>query len=139
MRTDPAWQVARALPRSCKKERKAAFFRLRQRYGFSEYALHDYAKSARCAWIADHIDSTMAQTPATRVYQAVNRVCLGQAKKVRFKSKGRGLDSVEGKRNDTGMRFLLQSPEQGNEGWLVWGKDHLPALIDRPTNCATRL
>jgi hypothetical protein len=49
---------------------------------------------------------------------------------VRFKSKGRGFDSVEGKRNDTGLRFVLQSPEEGNRGWLVWGKDGLPAIID---------
>ena len=130
MRHDPAWQAARALPRSRKQERHAAFSQLRQHYGFSEYALHDYAKSARCAWISSHIDSTIAQTLATRAYQAVNRVCLGKAKKVRFKSKGRGIDSVEGKRNDTGMHFVMQAPEEGNEGWLLWGKDRMPALID---------
>ena len=28
------------------------------------------------------------------------------------------------------MRFVLQAPEEGNQGWLVWGKDRLPALID---------
>ena len=27
---------------------------------------------------------------------------------------GRRLDSVEGKRNDTGLRFVLQKPEEGN-------------------------
>ena len=69
----------------------------------------------------------MAQTLATRAYHAVNRVCLGKAKRVRFKSKGRGMDSVEGKRNDTGMRFLLQKPKGG---WVLWGQDRIPALID---------
>lgn len=130
MRSDPAWQAVHYLPRSHKQERTAAFSRLRQHHGFSAYALHTYAKTARCTWLADHLDSTIAQTLATRAYQAVNRVCLGQAKKVRFKSKGRGLDSVEGKRNDTGMRFVLQDPKEGNQGWLVWGDDHIPALID---------
>ena len=130
MRADPAWQAARAIPRTQKQERAAAFSRLRQAYGFSEYALHEFAKRANCAWIADHIDAVTAQTLATRAYQAVNRVCLGKAKKVRFKSKGRGLDSLEGKRNDTGLRFVLQAPEEGNQGWLVWGKDRIPALID---------
>ena len=57
-------------------------------------------------------------------------MCLGQARKVRFKSKGRGLDSVEGKNNKQGLRFVLQSPEEGNAGWLIWQQDHLPALID---------
>jgi hypothetical protein len=130
MRADPAWQRARAIPQVQKEERKAAFSQLRQASGFSEYALHAFVKTANCSWIADHVDSTLAQTLATRAYQAVNRVCLGQAKKVRFKSKGRGLDSVENKRNNTGLRFILQRPEEGNQGWLAWGKDRLPALID---------
>jgi hypothetical protein len=90
MRADPAWQAARAIPKTQKQERAAAFSRLRQQYGFSEYALHEFAKEANCAWIADHIDAVTAQTLASRAYQAANRVCLGKAKKVRFKSKGRG-------------------------------------------------
>jgi hypothetical protein len=130
MRSDPAWQEARAIPRTRKQERSAAFLRLRKQYGFAEYALHDYAKGARCSWIADHVDSTMAQTLASRAYRAANRVCLGQAKQIRFRSKGRGMGSVEGKRNDTGMRFVLQQAEEGNQGGLLWGEDHLLALID---------
>jgi hypothetical protein len=130
MWADPAWQAARAIPKTQKQERAAAFSQLRQAYGFSEYDLHEFAKHANCTWVADHIDAVTAQTLATRAYQAVNRVCLGKAKKVRFRSKGRGLDSIEGKRNDTGLRFVLQPPEEGNQGWLVWGKDRIPAIID---------
>jgi len=130
MRTDPQWQTVRAIPRTQKQERQAAFSRLRQDYGFSEYAMHDFAKKANCTWIADHIDAMMAQTLATRAYRAVNRVCLGKARKVRFKSKGHGLDSVENKRTESGLRFKLQRPEEGNEGYLIWGKDRLRALID---------
>ena len=130
MRADPAWQEARAIPKMQRKERKEAFTQLRQIYGFTEYALHAFAKEANCAWIADHIDSMMAQTLATRAYQAANRVCLGEAKRVRFRSKGRGLDTVENKWNKSGLRFLLQPPEEGNQGWLIWGKDRLLALID---------
>jgi transposase len=130
MRADPAWQAARAIPKMQKQERAAAFSHLRQAYGFSENALHDFAKGANCAWIADHIDAMLAQTLASRAYQAVNRVCLGKAKKVRFKSKGRGLNSVENKWEKSGLRFVLQPPGEGNQGWLVWGKDRLPAIID---------
>jgi hypothetical protein len=72
----------------------------------------------------------MAQTLASRAYKAVNRVCLNKAQRVRFRSKGRGLDSVEGKRNDTGMRFVLQAAEEGNAGWLIWGQDRIRAIID---------
>jgi hypothetical protein len=95
---------------------------LRQRYGFSEYALHAYAKTARVGWIADHLDAVLAQTLATRAYHALNRV--------RFKSRGRGLSSIENKRNDTGLRFLLQQPEEGNRGFLIWKEDQLEAMID---------
>src|SRR6266478_7994979 len=40
MRADPAWQAARATPRSKPHERQAAFSALRKQYGFSEYGLH---------------------------------------------------------------------------------------------------
>jgi hypothetical protein len=130
MRADPAWQAARAIPRSHKLERAAAFRALREQYGFSEYALHSFAKTARVSWLADHLDAVLAQTLATRAYQALNRVCLGEARRIRFKSRGRGLGSIENKRDDTGLRFVLQHPEAGHQGLLIWQNDQLPALID---------
>jgi hypothetical protein len=129
MRNNPAWAEARSIPRLKKQERAQAFSTLRKQYHFSEYELHEYAKRARVSWIADHIDSTMAQTLATRAYQAVNRVCVGKAKRVRFRSKGRGIDSAEGKRNDVGMRFVLD-PNAGDGGFLIWNEQVIPAIID---------
>src|SRR5260221_2826780 len=52
MRADPAWQAARAIPRTHKQERRATFAALRERYGFSEYAFHDLAKALRVSWLA---------------------------------------------------------------------------------------
>src|SRR5258708_6154922 len=130
LRADPAWQAARAIPRTHKQERTAAFSAVRQRHGFSEYALHEYAKTARVSWIADHVEAVLAKTLATRAYRALNRVCLGKARRVRFKSRGRGLSSIENKRNDTGLHFVLQKAEEGNQGVLLWQEDRLPALID---------
>src|SRR5216684_2750517 len=130
MRADPAWQVARAIPRSQKQERHAAFLRLREHYGFSEYSLHEAGKVLRISWLAVHLDAVLAQTLATRAYQALNRVCLGRAKRVRFKSRGRGLSSLENKRNDTGLRFVLQTPAEGHQGYLLWKEDQLRAIID---------
>ena len=130
MRADPRWQEARAIPRTHKQKRSAAFALLRHAYGFSAYALHAVAKDANCTWIADHLDAVTAQTLATRAYLAANRVCLVKARRVRFHSRGRGLDSLEGKRNNTGLRFVLQPPHEGNQGWLLWGKDRIPALVD---------
>ena len=107
MRADPAWQAARAIPRTKPQERKRAFGALRRQHGFSGYALHDAVKGLNCTWIADHIDAVLAQTLATRAYRALNRVCLGQARRVRFKSQGRGLGSVENKRD--GYRATLRA------------------------------
>src|ERR1051326_6066668 len=111
-------------------ERKRAFGTLRQQYGFSEYALHDAVKGLNCTWIADHVEAVVAQTLATRAYRALNRVCLGQARRVRFRSRSRGISSVENKRNDTGLRFVLQPPEEGNVGSLLWQEAQSPAMID---------
>ncbi len=73
----------------------------------------------------------LAQTLASRAYRALNRVCLGKARRVRFKSHGRGLSSIENKRNDTGLRFVLQPQDQGRpHGLLLWQDDQLRALID---------
>ncbi|GHO48545.1 AAA family ATPase [Ktedonospora formicarum] len=130
MRADPAWQEARALPRSHKAQRAVAFSALRQAHGFTEAALHQAVKGLRVGWIAEHIEAVLAQTLASRAYRALNRVCLGQARRVRFKSRGRGFCSIENKRNDTGLRFVLQPPEKGNAGFLLWNGDRLPALID---------
>jgi hypothetical protein len=130
MRADPAWQGARAIPRAHKQERAAAYSALRQQYGFTEAGLHEAVKSLRVCWIADHIESVLAQTLATRAYRALNRVCLGQARRVRCKSRGRGLSSIENKRNDTGLRFVLQKPEAGHQGHLVWNQERLHVLID---------
>jgi hypothetical protein len=131
MRADPAWQAARAMPQARKQERKAAFSALRERYGFSEYAFHELARKLRVAWLAEHLDALLAQTLASRAYRALNRVCLGKARRVRFKSKSRGLDSIENKRNDTGMRFVLEPGAAGRpHGYLLWHDDQLAALID---------
>src|SRR5260370_21657611 len=108
MRADPAWQVARAIPRSRKQERNAAFRRLREHYGFSENTLHEAGKVLRGSWLAEHVDAVLAQTLATRAYQALNRVCLGQAKRVRLRSPGPGLCPIGHKRDHMARRFLRQ-------------------------------
>jgi hypothetical protein len=101
-------------------ERKVLFKRARERYEFSEYALHFYSTKLRHSWIGDHLDSSTAQKLATRAYKAVEKVLFGKAKKVRFKGKNQ-LDSVEGKSNKTGIRWKGDSVE--------WSGLKLSALI----------
>src|SRR3974390_237839 len=47
MRADPTWKAARAIPRTHAQIRRVAFAALREQYGFSEYALHAYARHTR--------------------------------------------------------------------------------------------
>jgi hypothetical protein len=130
LRADPRWQQSRRLPKVHKQERQALFSALRQNYAFSQEALHASATKARTAWIVDHIESNTAQRLATRAYQAAKRVCLGQAKKLRVKSRRRGLESVEGKTNNQGWRLVLHSPAEGHLGLLLWQQARLCALLD---------
>jgi len=101
-------------------ERKVLFKRARERYEFSEYALHSYSTKLRHSWIGEHLDSNTAQKLATRAYKAVEKVLFGKAKKVRFKGKNQ-LDSVEGKSNKTGIRWKGDGVE--------WSGLKLKALI----------
>jgi transposase len=87
-------------------------------------------ETGQAARVRAHLDAVLAQTLASRAYRALNRVCVGQARRVRFKSRGRGLSSLENKRTDTGLRFVLQTPAEGNQGTLIWKDDRLRALID---------
>ena len=125
MRNSPAWAAARAIAKTPahKTARKAAFTAAREKYQFSEYDLHKYATQIRQSWIGEHIDANTAQTLATRAFRAVQRIAVGQARKVRFRSKGRGIDCLEGKTNKQGIRFGLEKPQEGNKGYLVWGRD----------------
>ncbi len=91
-------------------ERKVLFKRARERYDFSEYALHAYSTKLRHSWIGEHLDSNTTQKLATRAYKAVEKVLFGKAKKVRFKGKNQ-MDSVEGKSNKTGIRWKGDSVE----------------------------
>src|SRR5215467_9705989 len=50
MRADPAWQAARAIPRTKPKARQRAFAALRGHYGFSENALHEAVQALNCTW-----------------------------------------------------------------------------------------
>ena len=107
MRADPDWQAARAIPHSHKEARSQAYRALREKHSFSDYAFQAAVKDLRVGHVAEHVEAVIAQVLATRAYRALNRVALGQAKRVRFRSRGRGLGSVENKRNDTGLRFVF--------------------------------
>src|SRR5215472_17778963 len=68
------------------------------------------------AFLAEHLDANTAQTLASRAYHAESSVCVGTARRVRFRSYGRGLSSLEGKTNKQGIRFVLQPAKARQPG-----------------------
>ena len=118
------YRSALAMPHKTKEETKArsdAFKEAREKYGFTEYSMHDYVGEIRDSWIGEHIDSLTAQKVATRAFNAVNKTVVGDAKRVRFKRYGE-LDSLEGKNNDSGIRW--------RDNKVIWNGLKLDAIID---------
>ncbi len=120
VRQSKRFQRACALPKG-DPTRPARFAEARAAYQFNEYALHAYAGTLRRSWLGQHLDSLTVQKIASRAYQAANRLLLGQAKRVRFKGKNQ-MDSVEGKNNESGIRWC------GNR--VEWCGLRLPACLD---------
>jgi len=118
LRQSKEYKEARSMPRTengkPNPKRKEAFKALNAKFGFSEYAVHLYATKIRNCWIGNHIDSTTTQKIASRAFKAVQRVAFGIAKRVRFKGKNQ-LKSVEGKSNDSGIRYKEKT---GHIEWL---------------------
>lgn len=103
------------------KERNKRFQELNKKYGLTEYSLHTYIKPMQHHF-KDNIDSFTAQKIATRAYIAFEKYMFHQAKKVYFK-KYNELNSLEGKSNKTGIRFV------NNE--LIWNKLNIPIIIKK--------
>jgi len=93
VRESREYQAARKLPKGEPKSeaweaRRSAFGAGRQRFQFSEYALHDDAKQFGHSWLGDHLDSHVVQKVATRAFKAVLRVGVGRAGRPRPPSQG---------------------------------------------------
>lgn len=103
------------------KERTKAFKQLNKKYKFTDYDIQHYAIGIRNSWINEHIGSHIAQKIATRAFNAVQNKAFGIAKNVRFKGKNQ-FDSLEGKNNDTGLRF--------RNNVLHWSGLEIPCIVD---------
>jgi hypothetical protein len=124
VRNSEAYQEAINTPKKDKKLRSERFKAARAAHRYSEYDLHEFAACTAKAskWIAQKVDAQAAQTIATRAFKASEKMLVGNAKKVRFKGKGR-YRSIEGKTNKQGIRFKDER--------LAWGKLQIPILIDK--------
>ena len=86
------------------KERNKQFNKLNKNNGLTEYSLHRYVKLIQ-KHFKDNIDSFTAQKIATRCFSAFQKLMLHQSNRVYFKKYGE-MNSVEGKSNKTGLRFV---------------------------------
>ena len=103
------------------KKRNKELNKLNKKYGLNEYALHKFVKPMQ-QHFKKNIDSFTAQKLATRAWNAFEKYMFNEAKKVNFK-KFNEMDSVEGKSNKTGIRFLNDN--------LVWNKLNIPVIIKK--------
>lgn len=115
-----AYQRARRLPKGS-DERTRAFAKARRACEFTDAAMQHYAIECRQSWIGEHLDAHTAQKLATRAFRAAEKVLLGKARKVRFKSRNQ-LDTVEGKSNKTGIRW--------RDAHVHWSGLELRARVD---------
>jgi putative transposase len=120
-RQSKVFQAAQRLPKSQSAKRQAAFHSLDKAFGFQEYVLHEWVKQFTKTWLNQHIDASTAQKLASRAFKAVQDYAFGKRGKPRFKGKHQ-LDSVEGKSNETGLRW--------REHQVEWLGLVLPAIIN---------
>ncbi|MDH6195699.1 putative transposase [Mycobacterium frederiksbergense] len=122
VKSDPAWQVARDLPRRTTAEckyRGAAFRAVEAAHGFTVDAAQSYASSLRKSWVREHLPSQETQNLGARAFDAVRLWHMGKKGKPRFKSTKRGLHSLACKDGNGALR-----PKVDSSGALVglqWG------------------
>ena len=104
MKQSAAWRETVVMPKGA--ERNARFREIRKAYRLTEYGFHEIIKEHRAAsGRASELGINEAQKLATACYKAVERWLLHLGGRPRFKSASRGLHSIEGKTNKTGLKW----------------------------------
>jgi len=94
---------------------------IRREFGLSEYSFCKDVKEMQHHF-KKNIDSFTAQKIAATLWRSYEKLFFGNGNSVHFKRYGE-LNSLEGKSNGTGIRFI--------GGNLVWNKLKIPVQIDR--------
>jgi putative transposase len=129
IKSDPAWQAARQLPRRTRKERAAraaAFDTVVVVHGFTASAAQSFASSLRKSWVREHLPAQETQNLGARAFDAVKQWHFGKKGKPRFKSTKRGLHSLAAKDGNGALR-----PKTDAAGRLVglqWGAGFVVAV-----------
>ena len=117
MQQSKAYQKVKKMKKG--KERNVLFSELNKQFGLTEYSIHAFLTPMN-RYFSKNIDSQAGQKIGTRVFNAFKTFMFGEAKKVHFKRYGE-MESVEGKSNSTGIRFL--------KNMLVWKGISIPISI----------
>jgi putative transposase len=122
VKSDPAWQAARELPRRTAAERKhrgAAFRAVESAHGFTVDQAQSYASSLRKSWVREHLPAQETQNLGARAFDAVRQWHLGLKGKPRFKPTKRGLHSLAAKDGNGALR--PKTDAGGSLVGLQWG------------------
>ncbi|HWS91125.1 MAG TPA: transposase [Mycobacterium sp.] len=129
IKSDPAWEAARELPRRTKKERAArtaAFDAVVAAHGFTASEAQSFASALRECWVREHLPAQETQNLGARAFDAVKQWHFGKNGKPRFKSVKRGLRSLAAKDGNGALR-----PKTDKTGRLVglqWGAGFVVAI-----------
>lgn len=93
---------------------------LYKQYGINEYSFHNIVKNMQ-KHFKDNIDSFTAQKIATNLWKAYDKLLFGNGESVHYK-RYNTLNSLEGKSNNTGIRFKNDT--------LIWNGLNIPVKID---------
>ena len=102
MKQSKEWRDTCTMPKG--EERSRRFPELRGQFGFREYDLHAVAaKHWNASGRKPQLGCNEVQKLATAVFRSVDRWLLHQGGRPRFKNNRRGLHSIEGKTNKSGI------------------------------------
>lgn len=138
VKSDPAWVLARGLPRRTKEDRaarQAALDAVAVAHAFSVGAAQSFASSLRRSWVREYLPAQETQNLGARAFDAVKQWHLGRRGKPRFKNAKRGLHSLAAKDGNGALR-----PKTDAAGRLVglqWGAGFVIA-IDAPATSGRR-
>ena len=108
MKQSAEWRHAAAMPKG--PERNARFREIRKAYRLTEYGFHEIIKEHRKGSGREaELGINEAQKLATACFRAVDRWLLHLGGRPRFKNARRGLHSLEGKTNKTGLKWKAEA------------------------------
>lgn len=108
IKQDPLYAETVAIPKDSSENialRAKNFKLLNEKHGFRKYDLESFGTQCKNnSKFLDRLGTHVLQKLSGRAFEAVQKVALGKAKKVRFKRKGEYV-SLEGKNNETYLRY----------------------------------